>query len=148
MENGTEIISAEALKDREIQAKSLTEKIMNAPECRFADLKPTMIPDDLPGVYAITNFHTGEVLYVGRTKNLRRRLYTNHLMGPTANARLKKYLIEDPKETAVTNIEEAKDYLKNNCCFQYLTETDVIKRGQLEGLLSFMLNVKYIHEEH
>ena len=148
MEGSTEKISFDNLKEREIQAKILTERILNAPVCRFADLKPSMIQDGLSGVYAITNFHTGEVLYVGRTKNLRQRLYNNHLMGPTSNARLKKYLIEDPEEITVTDIEAAKNYLKDNCYFQYLTESDIIKRGQLEGLLSFMLNVKYIHEEH
>ena len=148
MEIRAEMAPIEVSEERQTQAKALSEKILNAPKCYFSEFKPSMIQDGLPGVYAITNFHTGEVLYVGRTKNLRQRLYNNHLMGPTSNARLKKYLIEDPKETAVTDIEEAKDYLKKNCYFQYLTETDVIKRGQIEGLLSFMLNVKYIHEEH
>jgi hypothetical protein len=45
-------------------------------------------------------------------------------------------------------MQEAKDYLKANCYAQYIPEDDVIKRGQIEGLLSYMLNVRYIHEEH
>ncbi len=148
MEIRAELAPTKIPEDRSSMAKSLTDSIRSAPKCYFSDLKPSMIQDGLPGVYAITNFHTGEVLYVGRTKNLRQRLYNNHLMGPESNARLKKYLKDDPDETAVTDMAKAKEYLKENCYFQYLVEQDVLKRGQLEGLLSFMLNVKYIHEEH
>ena len=92
--------------------------------------------------------NTGETLYVGRTKNLRQRLYNNHLMGPKSNARLKKYLVEDPSVTNITTMAEAKLYLRDSCYFQYIAEPDVIRRGQIEGLLSYLLNVRYIHEEH
>ncbi|WMJ22425.1 GIY-YIG nuclease family protein [Paludicola sp. MB14-C6] len=114
----------------------------------FGNLVPSMLEDRLAVVYAIFNVNTGEALYVGRTKNLRQRLYTNHLMGPKSNARLKKYLVEDDNESKVTTMEEAKVFLKENCYFQYLEEPDMRKRGRLEGLLSYLLGVRYIHEEH
>ena len=85
---------------------------------------------------------------MGRTKNLRQRLYNNHLMGPKTNARLKKYLVEDPNEPFIETMEQAKKYLRDNCYFQYIVEPDTRKRGQLEGLLTYILNVRYIHEEH
>lgn len=129
-------------------ASQIANKMVEFSGIKFSDLKPSMLPDGVAGVYAITNFHTGEVLYVGRTKNLRQRLYYNHLMGPQSNARLKKYLVEDENETSVTDMEEAKSYLKEHCWFQYIKEPDVLKRGQIEGLLSFLLNVKYMYEEH
>ena len=114
----------------------------------YRDIVPSMLEDGLEVVYAIFNSNTDECLYVGRTKNLRRRLYTNHLMGPKTNARLKKYLTEDCNEPQITTINEAKIYLRENCYFQYLAEPDTSKRGRLEGLLSYLLNVRYIHEEH
>lgn len=114
----------------------------------FRELVPSMLEDRLPVVYAIFNNSTDECLYVGRTKNLRQRLYTNHLMGSKTNARLKKYLAEDCSEPQITTINEAKTYLRKNCYFQYLAEPDTVKRGRLEGLLSYLLNVRYIHEEH
>lgn len=114
----------------------------------FANLVPSMLENKLPVVYAIFNKYTGETLYVGRTKNLRQRLYTNHLMGPKTNARLKKYLVEDAAETQINTMDEAKNYLKQNCYFQYLEERDTRKRGRIEGLLSYLLDVRYIHEEH
>ena len=136
------------MKQRLIDAKRIVDDILNAPKYYFKELKPSMLPDQLAGVYAITDTSTGEVLYVGRTKNVRRRLYTNHLMGPKTNARLKKYLVEDPNQPQITDMLIAKEYLKANCYAQYVPEEDMVKRGQIEGLLSYMLNVRYIHEEH
>ena len=69
-------------------------------------------------------------------------------MGPMANARLKKYLTEDEKRPDIPDMDTAKSYLLNNCYFQYIKVDDPLLRGQIEGLLSFMLNVTYIHEEH
>ena len=136
------------MQQRLIDAKRIVDDILKASKYYFKDLKPSMLPDELAAVYAITDVLTGEVLYVGRTKNIRQRLYNNHLMGPKTNARLKKYLVEDPRQIQITDMQEAKDYLKANCYAQYIPEDDVIKRGQIEGLLSYMLNVRYIHEEH
>ena len=129
------------------KAQKLINGFLASEKFKFFDLKPSSIPDKLPGVYAIYNLN--ETLYVGRTKNLRQRLYNNHLMGPISNARLKKYIIEDM--TCFPNINtlnEAKEYLRKNCYIQYITVETVIERGKLEGLLSYALDVKYIHEEH
>ena len=136
------------MQQRLIDAKRIVDDILKAPKYYFKELKPSLLPDQLAAVYAITDVSTGEVLYVGRTKNVRRRLYTNHLMGPKTNARLKKYLVEDPNQPQITDMLVAKEYLKANCYAQYVPEEDMVKRGQIEGLLSYMLNVRYIHEEH
>lgn len=136
------------MQQRLIDAKRIVDDILKAPKYYFKELKPSLLPDQLAAVYAITDTSTGEVLYVGRTKNVRRRLYTNHLMGPKTNARLKKYLVEDPNQPQITDMLIAKEYLKANCYAQYVPEEDMVKRGQMEGLLSYMLNVRYIHEEH
>lgn len=136
------------MQQRLIDAKRIVDDILHAPKYYFKELKPSVLPDQLAAVYAITDTSTGEVLYVGRTKNVRRRLYTNHLMGPKTNARLKKYLVEDPNQPQITDMLIAKEYLKANCYAQYVPEEDMVKRGQMEGLLSYMLNVRYIHEEH
>ena len=123
-------------------------KLTSGPIYTFEELKPSVLENELAGVYVISHRKTGEVLYVGRTKNLRRRLYTNHLMGPPANARLKKYLVEDDHEPDIRDMAEAKQYLRENCQFQYLVEPDSTRRGQLEGLFSYLFDVRYIDEEH
>lgn len=130
------------------ESKAIADRMLGSKTYYFADLKPSDLEDGLPVVYSIFDKNTGETLYVGRTKNLRQRLYNNHLMGPKTNARLKKYLVEDPTVADITTMTEAKQYLRESCCFQYIAEPDVIRRGQIEGLLSYLLNVRYIHEEH
>ena len=69
-------------------------------------------------------------------------------MGPESNARLKKYLKEDQNRPDIPTMDAAKQYLIEYCYFQYIPEPDVRIRGQIEGLLSYLLDVRYIHEEH
>ena len=114
----------------------LAEDFLNTPRIRLRDLKPSVLPQ-MPGVYAIFREDTEETLYVGRTKNLRQRLYRNHLHGPFTNARLKKYLVEDPAENEISDIDAAKRYLLDYCYLQYTVEEDTLARGRLEGLLSY-----------
>lgn len=131
-----------------IEIQAILNTFLSGKKYFFGGLTPSLLEDKLPVVYAIFDKETGETLYVGRTKNLRQRLYTNHLMGPKTNARLKKYLVEDPLQTGICSMDDAKNFLKERCYFQYVAERDNQKRGQLEGLLSYLLNVRYIHEEH
>ena len=134
--------------ERLTQAQGIVKELLNSKRYDFYGLKPSVLQDRLPVVYAIFDKADGVCLYVGRTKNLRRRLYTNHLMGPENNARLKKYLVKDSDRTDISTIDDAKDYLRKRCYFKYLPVDDKRLRGQIEGLLSYLLDVKYIHEEH
>ena len=45
-------------------------------------------------------------------------------------------------------MDDAKKYLIEHCDFQYIRVDDTVTRGQVEGLLSYLLDVTYIHEEH
>ena len=129
-------------------AQHLAEQFLNGKKYTFSGLVPSDLKDNLAVVYAIFDKEDGSCLYVGRTKNLRQRLYNNHLMGPKSNARLKKYLTEDDTRPDISTMEEAKQFLKDRCYFQYYPIPDIRERGQIEGLLSYLLNVQYIHEEH
>ena len=134
--------------DQLVEAQKIVEELLDSKRYEFDGLKPSDLENGLPVVYAIFDKTSGSCLYVGRTRNLRQRLYTNHLMGPASNARLKKYLIGDPNRQDISNIEIAKQYLRNCCYFQYYPVSDMRMRGQIEGLLSYLLDVRYIHEEH
>lgn len=139
------------MKNMEVAMKeglAIAEQLLAVKPLYFRDLVPSDIPENISGVYAIFDDTTKETLYVGRTKNLRRRLYTNHLHGPKANARLKKYLVEDETQQAIRDMSDAKQYLKDHCFVKYIVEDDTVQRGKIEGLLSFLLDVRYIHEEH
>ena len=128
------------------EGQNIVDRFLDGRKFSMSDFKPSDLPDKTPGVYAI--FNSTETLYVGRTKNLRQRLYTNHLMGQETNARLKKYLIEDKRFHEIKGPEDAKAYLKEHCYFQFIEVEKIIDRGRIEGLLSYALNVKYMHEEH
>ena len=137
----------ETLLKRMDDAKKIAKQLLESQQYMFRGLTPSML-ESVAGVYAIFDQVTGATLYVGRTKNIRRRLYTNHLMGPETNARLKKYLYKDSDRPDIPDMVAAKQYLIDNCYFQYIRVDEMVKRGQIEGLLSYLLNVTYIHEEH
>ena len=108
-----------------------------------------MLEKDLAVVYIILDKNTDETLYVGRTKKLRRRLYTNHLQGNKSSARLKKYIVEDDNNYPnISSYDVAKQWIKDNCYFQYIAIEESRKRGHIEGLLGFLLESRYIEEEH
>ena len=107
-----------------------------------------MLEENIAVVYAIFDKNTCEALYVGRTKKLRRRLYTNHLQGNKSTARLKKYIVEDKEFSNIETYDEAKSWIKENCYFQYIPIDDSRERGHTEGLIGYLLDSKYIEDEH
>ncbi len=125
------------------------EKLLSNIKYDFKTLQPSMLEKDMAVVYVIFNKSTNEALYVGRTKKLRRRLYTNHLQGNKSTARLKKYLVEDNVNLPeIDDYEKAKTWIKDNCYFQFVEVQESRERGHVEGLLGFLFNSRYIEEEH
>ena len=123
------------------------EQLVGSAPLRFSEMKPSLLPSSA-GVYLITNLTGGEEIpwYVGRTTNIRRRLYSNHLMGPLTNARLKKYLIDD---RACGSKDEAKRIIAACCAARWVEEPDYRKRGAIEGYCTAMLFPTYgIEQEH
>lgn len=116
----------------------------------YQNITPSVLPIN-SGVYLISEtIENIEVpLYVGRTKNLRERIYTNHLMGGLSNARLKNYIIKDELHPCYDNITEAKNYIRTNCFVRWVFEEDFRKRGAIEGYVTAIIFPKYgIYEEH
>lgn len=74
------------------ELRSKLYELLTADKVEFKTLTPSKIIK-AGGVYIITDSRNPEneiPYYIGRTKNLRQRIYTNHLMGSLTNARLKK----------------------------------------------------------
>ena len=121
--------------------------LTNSKVLPFLIMTPSKIPAK-PGVYMISvkNGDTEIPYYVGRSKNLRRRLYNDHLMGPLSNARLKKYLIRFKE---CNDLREAKKFIKEKCLTRWFLEKDYRKRGAVEGYVVGITFPKYgIYEEH
>ena len=121
--------------------------LTNGNPLSFSEITPSKIPQE-GGVYLIS-IKKGKLeipYYIGRSKNLSRRLYTNHLMGSLSNARLKKYLV---KSKECKNPEKAKRFIRKRCLVRWFLEDDTRKRGAVEGYVTGVVFPKYgIYEEH
>ena len=138
------------MRDCSLQLKSaekIWNDIFNSEVYAFSSIVPSILPEKA-GVYVIWLKDTEEVLYVGRTRNIRQRLYTNHLMGNKSSARLKKYLVDDMNLPEIVEYIDAKNYMKANCCFQFILVEDNNERGHIEGLLGYLTEARYIEMEH
>jgi len=123
------------------------QELVRAPVVPYSMLTPSKIPEQ-PGVYLITAVlaQKEQPYYVGRTKNLRERLYRNHLMGSPTNARLKKHMIDSGECVDVT---AAKQFLRDFCAVRWIRQEGFRERGALEGYVTGLLFPKYgIYEEH
>ena len=128
----------------------LQDKYKSLCDCKpiaFKDIVPSEIPE-VAGVYLITARKSRKEIpyYIGRTKNLRQRIYNNHLMGQFTNARLKKYLVQ---YNECKDITEAKEFIKNRCMVRWIEEPDFRNRNAIEGYATGLLSPKYgMYEEH
>ena len=123
------------------------EALLKATPLPFSCLTPSKLPE-APGVYVITAIIDGSEhpYYVGRTKNLRQRLYNNHLMGPLSNARLKKHLISGGE---CEDKDAAKKFIKDFCSVRWVEQQGFRERGAVEGYVTGLLFPKHgIYEEH
>jgi hypothetical protein len=123
------------------------DELLNSQPVPFQELVPSRIPQ-VAGVYLITARKSRQEVpyYIGRTINLRRRLYTNHLMGPVANARLKRYLIGSGE---CKDVADAKRVIRDYCYVRWLEENNSRRRGAIEGYAVGLLFPKYgIYQEH
>lgn len=69
-------------------------------------------------------------------------------MGNKFSVRLKKYLVNNKNLSAIIEYSDAKQYIKENCCFQFILVEDNNERGHIEGLLGFLTEARYIEMEH
>lgn len=121
--------------------KSKLDDLLAANPVPYLNLTESQLPEG-GGVYLISAKVSGEVIpyYVGRTSNLARRLYTNHLMGNKSTARLKKYMVESGE---AATMKDAKEFLRQNCSIQWVLEDEYRGRGALEGFFTSVLFPKY-----
>ena len=122
-------------------------ELINSIPVPFRSVVPSMIPE-VGGVYLITTRRSRYEVpyYVGRSQNLRRRIYKNHLMGSIANARLKRYLVGSGE---CRDVRDAKEFIRSNCSVRWIEENDSRRRGAIEGYAVGLLFPIYgIYQEH
>lgn len=123
------------------------KQLTNGKSLPFAEMTPAKIPEE-PGVYLISVKRRESEMpyYVGMSKNLRQRLYRNHLMGPpSSNARLKRYLIDSRQ---CRSAKHAKEFVREKCSVRWFLERRARRRGAVEAYVTGVVFPKYgIKEE-
>jgi excinuclease UvrABC nuclease subunit len=69
------------------------KELLNSKSLSFKNVASSEVPDR-PGVYAIFD-ERGRVIYVGRTRNLRRRLLRDHRRGNVRGSQFRKALMQN-----------------------------------------------------
>jgi len=103
-----------------------------------------LLPRNLPasgGVYRIfeNSSDWSKTIYVGSTKNLRKRIYRNLFMGNPRVHTLKHKLIS----AGFTKARTVEQYLKSNCRIQYLKISNERERKLFEHFAISILEPKY-----
>jgi len=120
-----------------IDIEKLFQKLMAQPVLWFRYIQPAMIPK-VEGVYLISV--RGEPYYVGRTKNLRRRLGVDHRHGGRSGAGLQKYLVEAGE---YKDMNEAKQFVNDKASVRWVEEADLRTRYFLECYATAVLQPKH-----
>ena len=109
---------------------------------RFSDVSSADIPKQA-GVYAIYDERIGVTIYIGRTRNLRRRLLRNHKSG---NIRVSQFRKALGQNFALKSEAEITSYILENCSFQFMVVKEFEEMVRLEhfatAVLGPILNVR------
>jgi excinuclease UvrABC nuclease subunit len=96
---------------------------------------------DKPGVYVIFDEHD-KIIYIGRTRNLRRRLLGDHKRGDVKGSQFRKALMQNYNLTSEAQINSYVD----QCTFKFKEIEDPEERIRLEhfaiAILAPTLNMK------
>ncbi|MEM1839092.1 MAG: GIY-YIG nuclease family protein [Candidatus Bathyarchaeia archaeon] len=108
----------------------------------FCPARPSVLWIDKPGVYVIFN-ERNEAIYVGRTRNLRRRLLYDHRRENVRGSQFRKALMQN---YGFKNKDEISSYIDQKCRFKFKEIEDPAERIRLEhfaiAILAPLLNTK------
>jgi len=121
---------------------AMLNKLMAEPIYDFAEASSKDVPEE-PGVYVIYDKRVKAIIYAGRTKNLRRRLLSNHKRGNIEGSQFRRSLKQNfalKSETGITS------YILENCSFQFKAINEFEEMVRLEhfitAILDPILNIK------
>jgi len=120
----------------------MLKKLLAKPRYRFADASSRDIPKE-PGVYVIYDKRTKAIIYVGRSKNLKRRLLGDHMRGNVRGSQFRRAL---GRNFTLSSEDEITSYIQKNCSFQFMALESFEEIVRLEhfaiAVLGPILNVR------
>jgi len=118
------------------------EELLERPKLSFSGASSKNVSRE-PGVYVIYDERLEKIIYVGRTRNLRRRLLGDHRRGNIEGSQFRKALGNNLKLKPETEITE---YILKNCSFQFMVVKSSEEMVRLEhfstAVLAPLLNVR------
>jgi excinuclease UvrABC nuclease subunit len=112
------------------------KELLNSKSLSFKNVASSEVPDR-PGVYAIFD-ERGRVIYVGRTRNLRRRLLRDHKRGNVRGSQFRKALMQN---YGLTDEEQINSYV-DQFTFKFKEVDDPEERIRLEHFATAVLAPK------
>ena len=102
----------------------------------FDELPPTSVLSRSLGVYVIFDKRSKEVIYAGRSKNLRRRLLGDHRRGNIDGSQFRKAL---GRSIGTANEEEISEYIRKNCTYRFLKLDNFEEAVRLEHFITAII---------
>lgn len=110
-------------------------KLLEETNNSFDNVIPSGLSKKL-GVYIICDKTTKEVIYAGRSKNLRRRLLGDHRRGNIDGSQFRKAL---GRSIGTANEEEISEYIRKNCTYQFLKLDNFEEAVRLEHFITAII---------
>ena len=118
----------------ELYSKRLAQ-ILNQPVYRFATVTLRRVPKE-SGVYLIHDDSLKQIIYAGRSKNLRTRLLQQHRKGNVRGSQFRKAL---GQKHEFGSEPEISAYIRDNCSFQFLPVDKFDEMVRLEHFVTAIL---------
>ena len=118
------------------------KELLERPKLSFSEASSEDVLGE-PGVYVIYDERLEKIIYVGRTRNMRRRLLGDHRRGSIEGSQFRKALGNNLKLKPEAKITE---YILKNCSFQFMVVKSSEEMIRLEhfstAVLAPLLNVR------
>jgi excinuclease UvrABC nuclease subunit len=111
------------------------KEVLGQPPKNFADDSSDDVPKK-PGVYVIYNKKSQQIIYAGRTKNLRRRLLGDHRRGNIEGSQFRKALGQSLRTSSE---KEIRKYIEENCSFRFLVVENFEEMVRLEHFVTAVI---------
>jgi len=117
------------------------EELLACESFSFRDVTSEQVPKE-PGVYVIFN-ERDKIIYVGRTRNLGRRLLGDHKNGNIRGSQFRRALMQN---YGLKSEGEISKFIQNNCAFKFKVIEEPEERIRLEhfttAITAPQLNIK------
>lgn len=126
----------EGIEERISRYRDELDRLLDSATYEFSRSDRKEIPD-VPGVYVIYDKTGKQILYVGESGDLRRRLFGDHRAGNRRGSAFRRALSRWKK---MEDEKEIREYIIHKCSFQILPVPDKLERKRFEHFAIAILN--------